>query len=611
MQRFACGRWSMKKRKISMAELLFCVLALSVLWFCPVHADDTVAQLTLYSYGNSLTGSSNGNVGHAFLSIKNKTDVTLNFLNYPIPAKEMITVSIWPDKMSAMNAGGLYINREMVVCKNIKTSSISIDITQKQLDLISENTPKESYYHDGMEDTFTNVYDDLWHNCTTYSTKMWNLVAPKNYKITNGFLGVDAPKIVSQKINKMTGHQEKLFTTTRNLNETDIFYVTKKRELVPVALKSPGFNSVRVKKNSVSLSWSSCRKWLLNSQSNITGYEVKYFLSDGTQAKIQSFSTENGVISNLKYKKRYKCQVRAVCKKEKYTVYSKWSNTTSFTSANAPKASIKLNKSKLTIYRGKNITLQAKVTGVSSKVKWKSSNSSIATVNNKGKICGKKVGTCKITATSNGKKAICTVIVKKQLSPNSAYKNLIQKYEKKYGKAKLYKSGYLHYWKGLCFAKLLDFNGDGVKELVLVYQKGSGNIYNIKYHVELWSYDGMRVKKLYSFISWSGNNCEYYGGFSIVKYSGRYLLALSDGAYGNEIYYGRKSDGKLGIVHKFQWLGDAVEGHWYYNGKAITTTSYVNYYNKFHHNAIKYNFSDFRNDGKIRSELKRTKKDLT
>ena len=33
---------------------------------------------------------------------------------------------------------------------------------------------------------------------------------------------------------------------------------------------------------------------------------------------------------------------------------------------------IKLNKSKLTIYRGKNITLQAKVTGGSSKVKWKS-----------------------------------------------------------------------------------------------------------------------------------------------------------------------------------------------------------------------------------------------
>lgn len=93
------------------------ILIMSAFWIHPVYAETTVAQLSLHAYGNSLTGSSNGNVGHAFLSIKNTTNSTLNFLDYPIPAKEMITVSIWPDKMSPIECGGVYINWEMVVCK--------------------------------------------------------------------------------------------------------------------------------------------------------------------------------------------------------------------------------------------------------------------------------------------------------------------------------------------------------------------------------------------------------------------------------------------------------------------------------------------------------------
>lgn len=46
------------------------ILIMSAFWIHPVYAETTVAQLSLHAYGNSLTGSSNGNVGHAFLSIK-------------------------------------------------------------------------------------------------------------------------------------------------------------------------------------------------------------------------------------------------------------------------------------------------------------------------------------------------------------------------------------------------------------------------------------------------------------------------------------------------------------------------------------------------------------
>ncbi|WP_368191681.1 Ig domain-containing protein [Blautia sp. 1033sp1_1033st1_G9_1033SCRN_220408] len=383
------------------------ILIMSVFWLHPVYADNTVAQLTLHAYGKStITGSSaGGDFGHTFLSIKNKTNSTLNFLDYPIPAKEMITVSIWREGITSIGSGGIYINLEMTLCKNVDNASISIDITQQQLDLIAKNSPKESYYKHDLSHA-------IWHNCTTYSTKMWNLVAPKKYKVTDGILGADAPKWVAEKINKMSGHQNGSFIVKRNIDSGDVFHVTKNKELVPVGFKVPNLYNSKVSKNSVSLNWSSSKKWLLNEQTNITGYEVKYSLSDGSQTKTKTFSSEGGTISGLKYGKRYKCQVRALYKKGNYNLCSKYSNTVSFTTSKAPKASIKLNKAKFTIYKGKTATLKATVTGASTKVKWKSSNSSIAVVNSKGKITAKKAGTCKITATANGKKATCTVTVK-------------------------------------------------------------------------------------------------------------------------------------------------------------------------------------------------------
>lgn len=383
------------------------ILIMSAFWIHPVYADNTVAQLTLHAYGKStITGSSaGGDVGHTFLSIKNKTNSTLNFLDYPIPAKEMVTVSIWQEGITSIGSGGIYINLEMTLSKNVDNASISIDITQQQLDLIAKNSPKESYYKQDLSHA-------IWHNCTTYSTKMWNLVAPKQYKVTDGILGADAPKWVAEKINKMSGHQSGPFIVKRNIDSGDIFYVTKNKELVPAGFKVPNLYNSKVSKNSVSLNWSSSKKWLLNGQTNITGYEVKYSLSNGSRTKTKTFSSEGGTISGLKYGKQYKCQVPALYKKGNYNLCSKYSNTVSFTTSKAPKASIKLNKSKLTIYRGKTATLKATVTGASTKVKWKSSNLSIAVVNSKGKITAKKAGTCKITATANGKKAICTVTVK-------------------------------------------------------------------------------------------------------------------------------------------------------------------------------------------------------
>lgn len=79
--------------------------------------------------------------------------------------------------------------------------------------------------------------------------------------------------------------------------------------------------------------------------------------------------------------------------------------------------SVKLNKSKITIYVKKSFQLKATVSpknAVNKKVTWTTSNKKVAKVNKSGKVTGVKAGKAKITAkTKNGKKAVCRVTVKK------------------------------------------------------------------------------------------------------------------------------------------------------------------------------------------------------
>lgn len=84
------------------------------------------------------------------------------------------------------------------------------------------------------------------------------------------------------------------------------------------------------------------------------------------------------------------------------------------------KASIKLNKTSLSLKSGgkSKATLKASVSGKSKKVKWKSSKPSVASVNSRGVVTGKKKGTATITAYANGVSRKCKVTVK---SPAKKY----------------------------------------------------------------------------------------------------------------------------------------------------------------------------------------------
>ena len=78
------------------------------------------------------------------------------------------------------------------------------------------------------------------------------------------------------------------------------------------------------------------------------------------------------------------------------------------------KGKVKLNKKKITLKVGKTAKLKLINIKKGKKVKWSSSKKKIATVNQKGKIKARKVGTTKITAKVGKKKYVCKVTVKKK-----------------------------------------------------------------------------------------------------------------------------------------------------------------------------------------------------
>ncbi len=271
---------------------------------------------------------------------------------------------------------------------------------------------------------------------------------------------------------------------------------------------------------------------------------------------------------------------------------------------------ISMNITSKDLYPGERVLLKATVSGISSKVKWKSSDKKIATVSSSGSVTAKKTGTCIITAIADGKEATCKVTVKNSLTASAAYKKLIQRYEKKYGEAEFrYMSG-KPYWTGLCFAKLLDFNNDNIDELILAYQTEISDIKKVQYYIELWTFDGKLAKKITSGISWYGNNIPFFGEFSIAKYKGKYLLELTDKGGLLDCYYGTESSGKLGLLHKFLWKGDIIYGSWYRNGTKISQKKFEHYQNMYNVNKTKYVFWKLEYSQIIRNEIEKTKKTL-
>jgi hypothetical protein len=105
-------------------------------------------------------------------------------------------------------------------------------------------------------------------------------------------------------------------------------------------------------------------------------------------------------------------------------------------------ATVKLNKTTLTVNEGQSYTL--KLSGTTKTVKWSTSNKAIATVSTKGIVKGIKAGTATITATASNKKYNCKVTVKEVFNAKKAVQNLsVEDYSLSHGVIQIVKNNYI------------------------------------------------------------------------------------------------------------------------------------------------------------------------
>ncbi len=225
-------------------------------------------------------------------------------------------------------------------------------------------------------------------------------------------------------------------------------------------------------------------------------------------------------------------------------------------------ASIRLNKSKVTLYLSgkKTVQLTASVSGTNKKVTWKSSNSKVASVSTGGKVTAKKQGTAVITAKVNGKKATCTVTVKSadELRALTSFVKVLK--EKDIDGRAVYQT-----------FRVLNLVGDGTSEL-LTYTASEGGV------VHLWKYDPKKKEAVFL----------AYGTDSISIDKTRKRIVMHS-IYGGDYHYYEVDDfnGKFLVSYENQ-------GNMYLKNTSqrITASAYQKAIKGYLKNTVKYTKAD-------------------
>ena len=224
------------------------------------------------------------------------------------------------------------------------------------------------------------------------------------------------------------------------------------------------------------------------------------------------------------------------------------------------KNSLKLNKSKISMYITESTKIKATASGNSKKVTWKSSNTKVATVKN-GTVTAKKAGTVTITAICNGIKKTCRVTVKgdwyqKVLRSSASYKI----------KGAFDKKTYTISRKNFNEYRLFDINKDGVKELML-YKRPAAAIFTF--------YKGKVVPLAYSNFTRS------------ICLKGKYFTMVHGTSSENTCYVFTLKNGKLQKVGEyFHTTSSAYPVPVYeINGKKCSKTVFFKAYDKYMKNA--------------------------
>ncbi len=241
------------------------------------------------------------------------------------------------------------------------------------------------------------------------------------------------------------------------------------------------------------------------------------------------------------------------------------------------KPAIKLSSKKTLYLAGKKtVYLNARVTGPSYKVKWKSSNTKVATVNSSGKVTARKTGTATISATANGVTAKCKITVKKLVNWRSLYKAFLSQYSATFSMYNGY-SGYetKTIYLSPTYFTVGDINKDGLKELfVRTGEDSTGNVTSTAYIFTI--IDGEVVCTGSTYNLGPAPEISSYGGVYSTWYGAGadnfFILSIK----GDQLYF------KLSLTR-----GTTTNHGYSMNDKAVSKATYDKYYNLYSKSLVK------------------------
>ena len=163
---------------------------------------------------------------------------------------------------------------------------------------------------------------------------------------------------------------------------------------------APKISKAEATYNSVKISWGKVN--------GAEKYRVYYKSRKGWTRMVDTTSTSY-IDKDVSSGKTYTYTVR--CINSSANKFTSGYDSKGVTVTTSVKPSVKLDKTSLTLTKGKTYTLKTTVTGTNKAVSWSSSNSNVASVDKNGKVTAKTKGTATITAKVDGVSASCKVTV--------------------------------------------------------------------------------------------------------------------------------------------------------------------------------------------------------
>lgn len=144
-----------------------------------------------------------------------------------------------------------------------------------------------------------------------------------------------------------------------------------------------------------------------------------------------------------------------------------------------------------------------------------------------------------LTATDSYTETTTSKIVKSTDTANSAYYELVKEYTETYGEPTLESSGKMPYISGLAGVNLVDFDGDGQDELMLIYRKTvserdedyDGNYVSVekeKYYCDIYMWNGHNAVQIYQDDGISNLSDDESSAYYILKKDGNRYFYCSN-----------------------------------------------------------------------------------